>query len=67
MGDDDRNAPGYIIEFVSIGHSVKATAFDPASLTEATVIGSSNTPRKQLAALAIRKLNYVLNKHKDPD
>lgn len=65
MGDDGQNQEGYIIEFISIGHSVKATAFDPVTLTEAVVIGSRKTTRKQLAELAIRKLNYVLNKQKD--
>ena len=57
---------GYIVEFVSIGRSIKITAIDPVTLREASVIGAQGVPRKQLAELAIRKLNYVLNKRKDP-
>jgi hypothetical protein len=56
---------GYIVEFVSVGKSVKVTAVDPVSLKEAVVIGPVSAPRKQLAELAIRKLHYLLNKSKD--
>lgn len=61
---DDKNACNgeYIVEFVVIGNSVKATAFDPISLKEVSVIGSRSTPQKQLSALAVRKLVYMLNK-----
>lgn len=51
-----------IMEFVTIGKSVKVTAFDPVSMKEATVIGSAKATRKELTQLAIRKLEYVLNK-----
>jgi hypothetical protein len=67
MSNDRQDTQGYIVEFVSVGRSVKVTAFDPVTLTEASVIGATRVPRKQLAELAIRKLNYVLSKKKDPD
>lgn len=66
MSNDGQNAQGYIIEFVAVGRSVKVTAFDPVSLKEVSVIGTPSVPRKQLAELAVRKLQYVLNKDKDP-
>jgi hypothetical protein len=53
---------GYIVEYVAIGNSVKVTAFDPKTMTEACVIGARNLPQKQLAKLAIRKLLYMLEK-----
>lgn len=53
---------GYIVEYVVVGKSVKATAFDPVSLLEVSVIGARNTPRKHLAALAVRKLEYQMKK-----
>jgi hypothetical protein len=56
---------GYIVEFVRIGGSVKVTAFDPATLTEASIVGSPKASEKDLAELAIRKLHYVLAKGKD--
>jgi hypothetical protein len=52
----------FIIEYVVVGNSVKATAFDPRTLLDATVIGSRNTPKKHLEMLAVRKLIYRLRK-----
>lgn len=53
---------GFIVEFHQVGNSVKVTAFDPASLTEVSIVGSPNATREQLAQLAVRKLLYKLNK-----
>jgi hypothetical protein len=53
---------GYIIEYVVIGNSVKVTAFDPKTLKEVSVIGIRGLPKKNLANLAIRKLEYVIGK-----
>lgn len=61
-GDD--HAPGTIIEFVAVGKSVKVTAFDPQHMREVSIVGSTRTPRDYLAKLAIRKLQYVMNKDK---
>ncbi len=56
---------GYLVEFVVIGGSVKVTAMDPHTLREVSIIGARSVSRKQLAELAIRKLQYVTNKDKD--
>lgn len=61
MSDDS-----YIVEYVVIGNSVKATAFDPVTMKEVSIIGDINMPKKQLAKLAIRKLIYMAkNKNQD--
>ena len=50
------NEAGYIVEYVVVGKSVKATAIDPVTLKEASVIGARNTPQKQLAEVGVKKL-----------
>ncbi len=52
----------YIIEFYQLGGSIKVTAFDPLTMTEAVIIGASGATKQQLAELAIRKLNYVISR-----
>jgi hypothetical protein len=56
---------GYIVEFITVGNSVKVTAFDPETLTEATVVGAPSVAREELAALAVRKLRYVIDKRQE--
>jgi hypothetical protein len=53
---------GYIVEFIRVDQSVKATAIDPATLTEASVIGPVRASRRELGQLAVRKLQYMLKK-----
>lgn len=53
----------YIIEYIALGKSVKVTAFDPETLTEVSIVGSTSTSKKQLAKIAIRKLIYVIEKN----
>ena len=55
---------GFIVEMTRIGNQVKATACDPHTGTEATVIAPANTTKKDLMDLAVRKLRYVLAKPK---
>jgi hypothetical protein len=50
------------VEFVILGNSVKATAIDPESGLEASVIGPANAPRNAMADAARRKLEYVAKK-----
>jgi hypothetical protein len=50
------------IEFVILGNSVKATAIDPASGVEASVVGPANAPQAAMAQAARKKLEYVLRK-----
>ena len=59
-GAYDRNA--VIFELVQIGGTVKVTAIDPASFTEVTTVGSPKVSESELKRLALRKLEYVLNK-----
>ncbi|MDE3016714.1 MAG: hypothetical protein KGI29_07365 [Pseudomonadota bacterium] len=55
----------YIMEFISMGPSLKVTAFDPATLREVSIVGDPRASREELSQLAIRKLRYVLNRDKD--
>lgn len=50
------------VEFIVQGAVVKATAIDPKSGIEASIIGPANAPRAALQAAAVRKLDYVLKK-----
>jgi hypothetical protein len=50
------------VEFIVQGNFVKATAIDPVSGTEATIMGPAGAPRHTLSDAAIRKLKYVLEK-----
>lgn len=55
----------YIIEITAMGNSVKATAIDPHSMTEATIIGPASATQQQLSELAVRKLLYILGKREE--
>jgi hypothetical protein len=57
MSDDN-----YIVEYIVIGKSVKATAIDPITMKEVSVIGDVSMPRKQLGKLAARKLIYMIKR-----
>ncbi len=57
----------YLLEFRQIGGSVKATAIDPETGAEVSVIAPAHTAESELSALAIRKLRYVLAKKKGDD
>ncbi|OJT96200.1 MAG: hypothetical protein BGN82_04990 [Alphaproteobacteria bacterium 65-7] len=52
------------VEFVVIGNSVKATAIDPETGQEASVVGPATAAQAQMAQAARRKLDYVLRKKK---
>lgn len=51
---------GYIVEFYSLGGSVKVTAIDPDTGREVSIVGAPAAGRQDLAQLAVRKLKYVL-------
>ncbi len=51
-----------IFEFVRIGSSVKVTAIDPLTGTEASIVGTLAAGELALKRLAAQKLNYVLKK-----
>jgi hypothetical protein len=50
------------VEFVILGNTVKATAIDPESGLEASVIGPAGAPRHTMADAARRKLEYLARK-----
>ena len=45
-----------------MGNTVKATAIDPVSGTEASIVGPASAPQSVLAENARRKLEYVMKK-----
>lgn len=58
--DDNRQ---YIIEYVQVGNSIKVSAIDPVSRFEAcVVVPATGISRKEMGQLAIRKLEYVMEK-----
>lgn len=52
----------YIIEFIVQGRFVKVTAIDPATGTEAVIVGDVRESQNVLSRNAVNKLNYMLNK-----
>jgi len=52
----------YIIEFTRVGNHVKVTACDTDTGVEVSTIGPASSSQKELSDLAIKKLQYVLNK-----
>ena len=61
MAEAGRNV---ILEFQTIGNSVKVTAIDPESLVEVSLVGSVSAGEQALGRLAVRKLEYVLAKRR---
>lgn len=52
----------YIIEFIPQGRFVKVTAVDPATGTEAVIVGDSRESQAVLSKNAVNKLEYMLKK-----
>ena len=50
------------VEFVRFGNTIKATAIDPDTGVEASIVGPANAPQSTLAEAARRKLEYVQKK-----
>ena len=50
------------VEFVVVGNTVKATAIDPETGVEASVIGPASAAQSTMAQAARRKLEYVQKK-----
>jgi len=50
------------VEFVVLGNTVKATAIDPETGIEASIVGPASAPRSILAENARRKLEYLKSK-----
>ncbi len=50
------------VEFIQMGNTVKATAIDPDTGQEASIVGPASAARTILAENARKKLEYVKNK-----
>jgi hypothetical protein len=50
------------LEFVTLCGSVKVTAIDAATGTEASIVGPASAPRSTLESAAVQKLRYVIGK-----
>jgi hypothetical protein len=50
------------VEFIVLGNSVKATAIDPETGVEASIVGPASAPQSVLAENARKKLEYVQRK-----
>jgi len=58
----------YLVEFQTIGNSVKVSALDPVTLLEVSIVGPTNVSEAELSRLAVRKLEYMLRKRSErPD
>ena len=51
-----------LFEYIRQGNSVKVTAIEPLTKTEAVVIVPANLTEEQMQARAMQKLLYVLKK-----
>jgi hypothetical protein len=50
------------VEFLQQGGFIKATAIDPVTGIEASIVGPAGAAREALSAAAIRKLQFVLSR-----
>lgn len=55
-----------IIEFRRIGAALQVIAIDPVTGTEVSMVGDPRLSQQELSRLAVRKLQYVLNKQREP-
>jgi len=53
-----------VIEFVQQGRFVKVSAVDMKTGQEAAIVGDAKASQSTLKQLAIKKLNYVMQKNK---
>jgi phage head maturation protease len=61
----DTAAREVILEFHRVGNAVKVTAVDPQTFVEVSIVGSPATSEAELSRIAIKKLDYVLNRRRD--
>ncbi|UUX50236.1 hypothetical protein NUH88_00750 [Nisaea acidiphila] len=57
------NERSVIIEFLPSGSYVKVSAFDPATMTEVSIVGNPASGEAILRQTVMRKLKYVLEKN----
>ena len=58
----DGSGDEILIEMYQVGNSVKVTAVDTRTGTEATIVGSPSAGEEMLKRNAVKKLNYMLEK-----
>jgi hypothetical protein len=51
-----------ILEFRTVGNSVKVTAVDPVTLIEVSIVGARSAGEEALKRTVLRKLDYVLSR-----
>ena len=51
-----------LIEFIPVGNSVKVCAVCEDTGFEVSIVGDPRAPQKELEAIAVRKLKYVMAK-----
>jgi hypothetical protein len=55
-------AANYIVEMIPQGRFVRVTAIDPATGTEAVMVGDAAQPPHVLERLAVQKLEFLLKR-----
>jgi hypothetical protein len=61
-GPEDHRGGELYFEFVTVGSTVKVTVLDATTAMEAIIVAPAATPQSTLERLAIRKLDYVMNR-----
>ena len=56
--------PEVLFEFVKLGNSVRVTALDVKSGTEAITVVPANISQEQMKQAALKKLKFLLEKEK---
>lgn len=51
-----------LFEFIRKGNAVKVSAIDPVTGTEVSIVGDPRVGTEALKRVAVRKLEYVLNR-----
>jgi len=56
------NDDSFIIEFITMGNSVKVSCIDPKTGREVSAIGPRTASQAELSRLAVNKMLYVMKK-----
>jgi hypothetical protein len=56
-----------LLEFTKVGDYVTVSAIDAATNIEASIVGSPRTSQRDLTRVAVRKLEYVMNKRREAE
>jgi hypothetical protein len=56
------NDNSFIIEFITLGNSVKVTVVDPQTGKEVSMVGPRTASQAELSRVAVNKMLYVLKK-----